>query len=97
MKPQLKTRQYYDYNECAQFIEPKLGYKIRDTLGKFRGNINAEYRDWWHFLIREVDVHNGCFIQIDSSLLDAGNDWQNEITQVFISEFGEDSDYYVEW
>ena len=95
-KSEQKPNPMFNYNECSKYIENKLGYPLRDTLGTFKGN-SVEYRDYWHYLI---DCHNhitnGCCFQITSDMLEDGKDWQNEITQAFIDEFGETS-YWVEW
>jgi len=101
LKPTPKNRaSILDYNECARYIKYKLGYDIRDTLGVFRhrmGTNKLEYRDWWHFLIDHIEVHNPCEITIGSDLLEYGNKWQNEITQAFIDNFGDNVEYYVSW
>jgi len=95
-KPQPRA-ETLDYNECARYIEEKLGYKIRDVQGKFSGNPSALYLDWWHFLCNHRDIGNPCDITISNDLLDYGKPWQNEITQAFIDEFGEDAVYHVWW
>lgn len=98
-KPKQHARKpIYYYRECACYIGYKLGYDLRDTLGKFKSNKNKdfEYRDYWHFVIDRHDyITNGSEFEITSDMLD-GEDWQNEITQAFIDEFGETS-YWVEW
>lgn len=96
-KPKPHTRKtIYYYSECAAYIENKLGYRLRDTLGNLRGNRDVEYRDYWHFVIDRHDyITNGSEFEITTDMLD-GEDWQNEITQAFIDEFGETS-YWVEW
>lgn len=91
----------YDYHACAERINTKLGYNIRDVLGKFIGNKencdNIEYRDWWRFLLEHRNINNPCNIFIGSDLLECGNEWQNIITQAFINEFGDNTEYYVSW
>lgn len=90
-----------DFFECKKWVEKKLGYDIRDTLGKFdpenddrRGEI--EYRDWWHLLCTIQNPHNGSDIWIGSEML-GEQPWQDEITKCFIDEFGDDQTYWVEW
>ena len=102
-KPQPKHREpVLNFSECQKYIEYKLGYDIRDVLGKFEmksGRMTSkevEYWDWWHFLTDRVDIHNPCTITIDHYLLEDGNEWQNKITQAFLDEFGE-TEYWVEW
>lgn len=96
-----KKLEALDYSKCVEHVETVLGYDIRDTLGKFRkenkGNYqDIEYRDWWHYLIKMKDIHNGCLVTIGSELLGA-EPWQDEITQCFIDEFGDNQTYWVEW
>lgn len=99
-KPEPKQRKspIYIYLECEAYIESKLGYRLRDTLEKFKDgkSRDVEYRDYWHFIISRHDyITNGSEFEITIDMLD-GEDWQNEITQAFIDEFGETS-YWVEW
>ena len=106
IKPKPFTKQYLDYYECEAWINARLGYSINDTQGKFmldsygtaiKHDQTKEYRNWWHFLVENREVSNGCSIYIDSDLLISGNEWQNEITKTFIKEFGEKIEYYVSW
>lgn len=94
----------YNYKECAKYIEDKLGYSLYDTLGKHEllgvvelSNKDIEYRNWWHFLIDQRSILNFCETTIGSDLLEVGNDWQNEITEMFIYEFGNNAKYHVSW
>ena len=93
-----KVIEALDYSECTQEVQNILGYDIRDVNGRFKkdGNRMAEYRDWWHYLIEQQEVHNGCLIWIGSEMLGA-EPWQDEITQCFIDTFGDDQQYWVEW
>ncbi len=87
------------YAECEKWIGEKLGYDIRDTLGSMElvSREECEYRDYWHFLCDQMEVHNGSEITIGSDLLGCGTDWQDEITRAFIAEFGDGAEYWVEW
>lgn len=100
-KPNPINRQpVYDFNECVKYVEHKLGYEIRDTLGRFKdGNYkpDREYRDYWHFLIQIMHINNGSEIIINSELLQLGEQWQNEITKCFIDNFGDNAVYEVNW
>lgn len=132
-KPQPTIRAFIDYHKAASFIEAKLGYPLRDTLGLFGKNGKGhfvewcerhgekaeannqnqfarykdapdgecaapEYRDYWHFLCDNCcNLKNGGIITIGSYLLEFGQPWQNEITQTFINEFGDNCEYRVEW
>lgn len=100
-KPTPKQREpLLDFFECQKFIEDKLGYDIRDVLGRHKNDMTSreevEYWDYWHFLIDNISIHNGCVISIPYGLLECGTDWQNKITQAFLDEFGE-AEYWVEW
>lgn len=89
----------YDYHECDLYISSLLGYNLRDTLGKWtdKEKKEVEYRDFWHFLCHEQEISNPCFIIISSGMKDRANDWQCEIIDAFIKEFGEDTEYFVRW
>ena len=98
-KPKPKRREHVDFHEAEKWIEEKLGYPLRDTLGRHKGNCNVEYRDYWHFLIDRFSdsIHDPCVISITSDLFEDCEPWQAEITAAFIAEFGEDAEYWVEW
>lgn len=102
-KPEPKSIKRLDYHECAKYIEHKLGYDLRDVLGKFskanRDNglwQTTEYCDFWHFLMDVCgDVHNGCEIYMPEPK-QAKKAWQKVILEEFHKEFG-DGPYWVEW
>jgi hypothetical protein len=104
-KPKLKTKKYYDYHECAEFIAHKLGIKnLRDVDGKYAGNKDAKYKDFWHFLLDyNPELNKGSFLTFEEygcglSLEEAGiEEWQDKIVRAFIAEFGEDAEYWIEW
>jgi hypothetical protein len=103
-KPKMKARESFDYHECADYIEAKLGYDLRDTLGKFdpknsSNYENIEYRDFWHFICDHCEIHNGCEFYMpepNSEDYKYAKDWQDEILIAFWDEFGE-GPYYVSW
>lgn len=105
-KPQPKTIERLDYLECVAYIEEKLGYELRDTLGKFKLNNfdksiqsfdkSIEYRDFWHFIIDNCEIHNGCEIYMPLVCED-NQPWQNEILKAFHDEFGEEAQYWIWW
>ena len=95
-KPKPKVTKHLDYDECAKYVEQKLGYDLRDTQGKFtNGKLNedVEYRDFWHFLVDATGLHNGCEIYMPE---EADEQWQQEIIDMFLNEFGR-GPYWVEW
>jgi hypothetical protein len=97
-KPKKHTMEYFDYHEVAQYVESVLGYEIRDTLGKFsKGNKDAEYRDFWHWLINKVDISNGSFDYMpflsdyeDCEDEDMIPEWVKPILKVFNEVIGEE-------
>lgn len=103
-KPKSKKVERLDYHQCEDFIEKKLGCKLRDTLGKFSPEAlkdgsykTKEYRDFWHFIVSEADVHNGSELFLDKESFKArAKSWQLVILEEFWREFGE-GPYWVEW
>ncbi len=96
-KPKKITQEYYSYDDCVAWIEKILGYCLRDTLGKYPDNTSVEYRDYWHFICDELCITRQSFGFINEDLLKHDNEWQDEITQAFIDEFGVDTEYYFDW
>lgn len=107
-KPTAKKIERLDYPECADYIEKKLGYNLRDTLGKFSTENTKsgayekiEYRDFWHFIVDVCNVHNGCeFYMPDPKdewyFKDNKREWIKPILEAFWEEFGA-GPYWVEW
>lgn len=98
-KPKQRTHLMYDYHECAEYVAHKLNIKdLRDTLGKFKSNPyddTIEYRDYWHYVLdKNGNVSNGAQVWIFED--EDGEPWQQEITKVFLDEFG-DGPYWVSW
>jgi hypothetical protein len=103
-KPEKKTisRTSYDWSESVKWIEQKLGRKLRDYGAKFEGenkSIDNVYRDYWHYICDIQEISNPCYIYVSSEWIEFGDaeDWQNEITQAFIDEFGDEEEFRVEW
>jgi hypothetical protein len=97
-KPEPRKIERLDYNECAKYIGEKLGYDLRDTLGKFKRqpyDDSIEYRDFWHLIIDRCDIHNGCEFWMPEED-SAEEDWQVPILKAFWEEFGE-GPYWVSW
>lgn len=102
-KPRKRTMTYFDYFEVAKYVEGVLGYDLRDTLGKYKsdGNIDAEYRDFWHWLIDQVGISNGSFAHIpflgdyeDCEDEDMIPEWVKPILKVFNEVIGEEKVLY---
>ena len=99
-KPAPFTRTYLDYNRCSDYIGEKLGYDLRDTLGKYKtttGWEEIEYQDFWHFILDcNPELHNGCEFRLPE-IECAEKEWQRVILQAFYDEFGKDTTYWLEW
>lgn len=106
-KPKQKTRKYYDYHECAEYISKKYfqGRDLRDFGGKYgkkKVDEKTPYLDFWHWLLGFGDIHhNGCFIYMPPAF-DIPNytkeeKWVAPIVQAFEDEFGEEAEMWVEW
>ena len=96
-KPKTKKVKRLDYHECADYISKKLGYNLRDTLGRWKGMVyqpDLEYRDFWHYLVEVCQISNGCEIYLPHP--DDVKGWQKPILQAFWDEFGQ-GPYWVEW
>lgn len=104
-KPSKKTIEYLDYHECQTYIEAKYDIEVRDYDGALkynpdgtRVNPEAEYKDFWHWVIDRYSIHNGCFFTMDIDLLNDSNPyWVQEILKMFFDEFGDEIDFFVEW
>jgi hypothetical protein len=145
-KPELRTREFYDYLEIRDYIQEKYNIDERDYKRKFiaeeerikrwkeylilefgktyeellkelghindlwattynckEPEINIPYCDYWHFLLSKIfydDIENGCYRIINwSEVLEVcKEDWQREITNLYIKEFGkEDMEIYIWW
>ena len=105
-KPKEKTKTAYDYNECRDWLQAKYGYDERDYAGKYASpipNPSAPYQDFWHFVLDQTPVHNGCYINIEDSWLEDAAPWQREIINRYLDHFGTTGDgyrcalFWVEW
>lgn len=111
-KPEKKTKSYYKYNECRDYLQKKYGYQERDYAGKFknRGTKDVElnedllYQDFWHWVIKHYQVCNGCFITFSREYLEEdaeeSEDWVLEIYKHYIDEFADEDgmlEMYVSW
>ena len=100
-----KTFEYTDFLEDWHKLEEKVGRDFRDYAGKFKDGFHPEneYQDFWHFFIECYDdqIRNDTYLyNINWGLAKnlAKTDWQKEIAQLFIDEYGtEDRNYWLCW
>jgi len=103
-KPQKQVREYYDYNKCRDYLEAKYGYSERDYAGMSKGkgvNVSVPYLDFWHWVLENQEVHNGCFISFSRGVLEEiEEDWVKEIYTRYLDEFADEKgelEMYVWW
>lgn len=106
-KPKKKSKEYYDYRECRDFIENKFGYKTRDYLNKYNKSFNEEindvkFLDFWSWIVKNYEISNGCFICFSREFLEESDieDWQARIYNDFLDEFADENgevEFYVWW
>jgi hypothetical protein len=103
-KPIKKKREYYDYNECRDYLQKKYDYDERDYAKKYKTQpFDAEipYFDFWHWVIANHEIHNGCEIMFyREKMEEIKEDWVKEIYSRYIEEFAEESgelEMYVSW
>jgi len=98
-KPVKRVHEYYDYNECRNYLEEKYGYDERDYANKLtaRGigskadDDSVPYQDFWHYICDCTDIYNGCDFTMYSDWMDDAEDWQKEILQHYFDEFGDEN------
>lgn len=78
-----------------KFIEDKYSIRISDFAEKFAKTgyrEDVEYQDFWHFLVDYLTFSNGDIVNFSWEELKEGtdHDWQKEICDLFIAEFGTD-------
>lgn len=93
-KPTLHKKEYFDFLEMMKFVQDKYSIYIRDYAGTFKNGIvnDVEYQDFWSFMLDYIDVSNGVIRKLSwEDLKDCAEyDWQREICDLFIAEFGSD-------
>ena len=100
-KPVEKIRKYYNYFECRDYLQKKYGYD-ENNYGK---KPNKKYSNdfWGDFVVLVMAPHitNGSFFQMTNEWLIGSEDWQREILERYLSEFGTGEnrviDFYVAW
>jgi len=94
-KPALKTKQYYSWDEVQDWVDSQLEYNHRDVLGTHQGNPEAEHLDFWHWMLDQDDILNGCFISPSWWEPKEGS-WQEPIVKMIQELVGEEA-MWVEW
>ena len=97
----LQKYEYSDYFEMVNIVETKYGFEVRD-YHKFK-NLENEYFDYWHFLLD--NYFDGCVENAHLTSINwkevydvAEEEWQKEITDCFLKEFGDhDYDILISW
>lgn len=79
-----------NFMDMMGYIEKK--YNVRLTDYNKDKDKDAEYQNYWHFMLDCFQINNGAIIRevYFSDMIDCcDHEWQKEITQFFINEFGE--------
>lgn len=98
----------FDYHECTKYIEEKYNINTRDYAGKFsvEKQLPLEkieeipYQDFWHWIVSNNEIHNGCVFKLYAEDAEDMEDWQQEILKLYLDEFadnGEDIIFWVDW
>ena len=111
-KPTLQTRTatYFDWNDCVEYIQEKHNCNIRDFAGKFsrsddedpKADFQRPYLDYWHMVCNMAEPSDGQMMYMSDDWFTYGlEDWQTEITEWFLSEWGTGPEreitFLVEW
>jgi hypothetical protein len=110
VKPTIKIRSSWDYDEVINYVEQKYGFDANDygnRFGSTKVNEDAPYLDFWHWIIDRCQINNGVITELpikewleekcDDSDWDI-KPWIKEILQYIYDEFGEDEmNMYFYW
>ena len=93
----------YDYLEASHYLEDKYDYRERDFAGEFeasphkkrvpRASKKHEYLDFWHWVLKHHEVHNGGMITFSRERLEEGfemPEWVKEIYGYYLDEFADE-------
>ncbi len=82
-----KGMEWYKTREAQDFLDKRTEAYRKAPDGKCK---EIPYWDWWHHFCNCYDFTNDCSITINwKDVYDqCTEDWQREITQLFIDEFG---------
>lgn len=98
--PYTETKTVMNFIDMKGWIDEKYGINQRDYAGRHKGGLDASkpYQDFWHFQMDSVINLNGndsySSINLEYQLEAAEEDWQKEIAQMWLDEFGEYVDEY---
>jgi hypothetical protein len=100
-----KAKPFWNYHEVEHYLEELHGKKFRDYAGKFNKDAadSTPYQDFWHWVIDQNEVSNGCWIHLPEWEYFMQNEetepWKKEIMQYFKDFLGNDYDerLWVEW
>lgn len=89
MKPEKKTREYWDFKECSDYICESLGFfNLGDIYGKYIGNPEAEYKNFKVLVMKNNNYKmSQTFIKIEPESFPA---WARFIAEKFVEEFGKE-------
>lgn len=73
VKPQIKSRDYWDYHEVIEYIEAKYGISTRGYIPKCgftEEQLNeihsgTPYLDFWHWIVDRHEIHNGSIFYLN--------------------------------
>jgi hypothetical protein len=97
-KPVEKVKRYYDYNECRDYLQKKYGYDERN-YGKKAKNKFGHGKDFWgsFVILMAPNIENGSYFQMSNEWLIGSEDWQKEILEHYLSEFGTGENRIIEF
>ncbi len=84
--------------DCTDKAEIKKNLML--SMYYIEHKYNVDLGDWWHLFIDSYEFVNDCKIVINwSCLYDmCKEDWQRDITQLFVNEFGdEEIEVEISW
>ncbi len=86
-KPRKKTREYYCFSECMEYLQKLYNFDYRDIDGF----------DFWSWLVDEWFVTNSCFSTLEPEREDDYPEKVEIIFRMFETHFGEHAEYYFGW
>lgn len=92
------------WREVRDFIQKKYKVDLDDYKGKFKKNAkpDTKYCNFWHWMVEDSDIHNGCFTWLGWDWLDSDETepWIKEILTMIMKEFApkdDDLKLWVDW